>query len=180
MKHHVIGITGHYRSGKDTVCTMMLNILNGTRRSPKWNGETQNKWIRLGFADELKRRVAAKLHIPVSGLEEIKNEKPIRELLQKEGEDIHLWDDAVQSRLKAGLPNNNFIVPDVRYLINGHTIRMFGGAIVRVERPGFFGNNHISEQEQERIPVDYHICNDNTPTKLLNDCKNVLTFLDLI
>jgi hypothetical protein len=181
MTTTIIGITGHYGAGKDTVAEIVISLLH----------RPLNPWCRIAFADVIKKHVAQKIGVTIEALEKLKKEPTIRKLLQEAGdsgkrENPDYWIRQLDAQLltneSLGI-HNNYVISDLRFLNEAKWIRETfkrTGKIIRVERPGFAGDNHVSETEQEKIRVDYHILNDQTRLKLINETRNILRFLKLL
>lgn len=149
-KMHLIGIAGPARAGKDTLCSYMLDNLDGT-------------WSRSSFADPIKEML-------VIGVDCSDDAKAViderfcytpRHMMQILGtewgrEMIHgnIWVEAF-ARLNAG---KCVIVPDVRFENEAELVREHGVLIHLVGRGGIEGN-HVSENAIEFKPGDIVIDN---------------------
>lgn len=150
-KMHLIGIAGPARAGKDTLCSYMLDNLDGT-------------WSRSSFADPIKEM------LKVIGVDCSDDAKAViderfchtpRHMMQILGtewgrEMIHgnIWVEAF-ARLNAG---RCVIVPDVRFENEAALVREHGVLIHLVGRGGIEGN-HVSENAIEFKPGDIVIDN---------------------
>lgn len=147
----LIGIAGPARAGKDTLCSYMLDNLDGI-------------WLRLSFADPLKEMLRA------IGVDCSDDAKAVvsddygvtpRHMMQTLGTewgrnliDGDIWVKAF-ARLNAG---KCVIVPDVRFENEAELVREHGVLIHLVGRGGIEGN-HVSENAIEFKPGDIVIDN---------------------
>ena len=150
-KMHLIGIAGPARAGKDTLCSYMLDNLDGI-------------WLRSSFADPIKEM------LKVIGVDCSDDAKAViderfcytpRHMMQILGtewgrEMIHgnIWVEAF-ARLNAG---RCVIVPDVRFENEAELVREHGLLIHLVGRGGIEGN-HVSENAIAFKPGDIVIDN---------------------
>ena len=147
----LIGIAGPARAGKDTLCSYMLDNLDGI-------------WLRSSFADPLKEMLRA------IGVDCSDDKKAVvsddygvtpRHMMQTLGTewgrhmiDGDIWVKAF-ARLNAG---KCVIVPDVRFENEAALVREHGVLIHLVGRGGIEGN-HVSENAIEFKPGDIVIDN---------------------
>lgn len=147
----LIGIAGPARAGKDTLCSYMLDNLDGI-------------WLRSSFADPLKEMLRA------IGVDCSDDTKAVvsddygvtpRHMMQTLGTewgrqtiDNDIWVKAF-ARLNAG---KCVIVPDVRFENEAALVREHGVLIHLVGRGGIEGN-HVSENAIEFKPGDIVIDN---------------------
>lgn len=147
----LIGIAGPARAGKDTLCSYMLDNLDGV-------------WLRSSFADPLKEMLRA------IGVDCSDDKKAVvsddygvtpRHMMQTLGTewgrqtiDNDIWVKAF-ARLNAG---KCVIVPDVRFENEAELVREHGVLIHLVGRGGIEGN-HVSENAIEFKPGDIVIDN---------------------
>lgn len=150
-KMRLIGIAGPARAGKDTLCSYMLDNLDGI-------------WLRSSFADPLKEMLRA------IGVDCSDDAKAVvsddygvtpRHMMQTLGTewgrhmiDGDIWVKAF-ARLNAG---KCVIVPDVRFENEAELVREHGVLIHLVGRGGIEGN-HVSENAIEFKPGDIVIDN---------------------
>ena len=150
-KMRLIGIAGPARAGKDTLCSYMLDNLDGT-------------WLRSSFADPLKEMLR------VLGVDCSDDAKAVisddygvtpRHMMQTLGTewgrnliDGDIWVKAF-ARLNAG---KCVIVPDVRFENEANLVREHGVLIHLVGRGGIEGN-HVSENAIDFKPGDIVIDN---------------------
>jgi hypothetical protein len=172
----LIGLTGHLRSGKDTVADMFVHYAGYTK---------------LGFADALRRaalaldpfvamnpfhkllRLSEVVNGPM-GWTQAKEEIPeVRQLLQRLGTEVgrdilgpNVWVQAFdRERYRLSLLEGaqRFVVPDVRFRNEADYVKdTYGSVLIRVLRPGFGGDKHPSETEQDTISVDGDILNESS------------------
>ena len=150
-KMHLIGIAGPARAGKDTLCSYMLDNLDGT-------------WLRSSFADPIKEMLRA-IGVDCSdeAKEVVSDDYGVtpRHMMQTLGTewgrnliDGDIWVKAF-ARLNAG---KCVIVPDVRFENEAELVRANGVLIHLVGRGGIEGN-HVSENAIEFKPGDIVIDN---------------------
>lgn len=156
----VVGITGKRRAGKDTLASTMVS---------------RGGYVRMAFADELKRDVAEFLGVSAEELERRKED--FRAAMQEygsrrrreDGDDYWIFrlEDAWVNKMNKSY--NPIIIPDVRYHNEAAWVRCRGGVVVRVIRtPEPTGmlhepeaptsaeiDQHTSETDMDRILVDY-------------------------
>lgn len=139
----IIGITGHMGAGKDTLASYFIR---------------EHGFVRVGFADALKDEVRTRLPRTLAliggtdSADYVLDHKPplIRALLQEYGtqvrrrDDPNYWINRWVDRLPTG--DVTIVTPDVRFENEAQRIVNLGGMVVRVERPGYHGNGHESEQ----------------------------------
>lgn len=147
----LIGIAGQARAGKDTLCSYMLDNLDGV-------------WLRSSFADPIKEMLRA------IGVDCSDDKKAVvsddygvtpRHMMQTLGTewgrqtiDNDIWVKAF-ARLNAG---KCVIVPDVRFENEAALVREHGVLIHLVGRGGIEGN-HVSENPIAFMPGDIVIDN---------------------
>jgi len=169
----IVGITGKARHGKDTAAQAFVE---------------HHGFVRVGFADALKRAALALDPIVVAGsfpsrLSEVvgyagweaaKDRFPeVRRILQRLGTEVvrdtvhpdgwlMAWQYQVDSLGNAGV--RGIVVPDVRFLNEAAYVGKHGGRIVRVVRPALpeSGDGHASEVEQESIQADITVVNEGS------------------
>lgn len=171
----IIGLTGHMRSGKDSVAEVLA----------------AQGFHRLAFADTLRSMALAvdplvaisdipdlqsATHyakvirlsrlVELVGWEEAKRASDVRGFLQRlgtEGVRDHLghdsWVVALERKMDA---QHNYVITDVRFPNEAEAIKAWGGQLWRIERPGFDGDNHASEIHVNALPVNLTIHNTGT------------------
>jgi hypothetical protein len=163
----VIGLCGYAGSGKDCAA----------------RGLTAGGWLRIAFADGIRDvliginpKVAGpyclREVVATSGWDEAKKYAEIRRLLQYTGTAVravigdNAWVSVAEMKMfEAG--SQNVICTDTRFPAEVDMIREFGGAIVRITRPGVGPvNGHNSETAIDDIEPDYNIVNDGTAEEL--------------
>lgn len=152
----IIALTGKKRSGK-SMCA-------------KWLEDKGFK--RINFKDALVAEVKQNFPdlLKVIG-DDFDNKPPaVRALLQNYGTEVRRrdnknywtlkWLDQVDKYMDSS-KKCDIVVDDCRFLNEAKVVNDFNGIIIRVIRPGFEGDNHSSETEQNNIEVDYTIEADN-------------------
>jgi hypothetical protein len=167
--HHIIGLGGHARSGKDTVAAYLIERYG---------------FVRYAFADAV--RTAALALDPIiytipsfyvngapepvrlseivaaDGWEDAKAMPEVRRTLQRFGMGVRdidpaFWIKATMAQLAD--ETRPVVVTDVRFPNEVEAVRARGGLFVRVRRPGATGNGHISEHANDHIAADVEINN---------------------
>lgn len=169
----LVGFAGCKGSGKDTAASFLLE---------------EGGWTKIGFADQLKRAVAALWDIPLYEVDELKNSpayvelntdwqdnyplKPWyryswREFLQRFGTEMgrdvfgrNFWVDQWWTQYLA--EPDSVVVPDVRFTNEAVRIKELGGYIIEIVRPGHEPDGHASEQPLHPDLLDMRIFNDGT------------------
>ena len=164
----IIGLTGHARSGKDTIAQQFVK---------------NDGYERVGFADALKSILYSlnprielfnddfighwhiKNIVDGRGWDEAKKEPEIRQLLQRlgtEGGRVALGEDIWVKTLFNSPHGARIVIPDVRFENEANEIRRRGGIVVQIMRPGVGPvNNHASDKID--FEADYVLMNDKTP-----------------
>jgi len=153
----IIALTGFKRSGKSECAKHLAK--HGLKRINFKDCLIEE--IKQNFPDLLK----------VIG-DDFDNKPPaVRALLQNYGTEVRRRDnqDYWVNKWKEKV-SDNVVVDDCRFLNEAKAIKDLGGTIIRVIRPGFNGDNHISEREQEQIKVDYTI--------IAQDLKSLIQQID--
>jgi len=150
----LIGIVGYKKSGKDTLCNLLLE---------DWQNITPK---RFAFADPLKKDIADWLKITVEDIN--RNKELFRPILQwygteyRRAQDEQYWVKRTVETILRSCPlqeNTLAIITDVRFHNEAEMIRDCGGLLVRIDR-GSSNDEHASEVNVSKIPVDKVI--DNT------------------
>jgi hypothetical protein len=162
MKRQIIGIAGKARSGKDTVASLL------------W---VHGGYTRLAFADPVKMATQAMFGLTRAQTwdDELK-EIPIarwglspRQMFQLVGTECVkpiFGDDIWIKRMLVDmefLGEDNIVIPDVRFETEADFIRMSGGKILHLVRPGVQSvAKHVSESGVKVVEGDLAIVNDGT------------------
>lgn len=149
---------GYAGSGKDTVARAM---------------KLRYQYERVAFADKLKdltRRLYPDVDDLVGqiGWDQAKKRKSVRELLQyvgatmRETIDPAVWMHAAAKTINEHVQEGrNVVITDVRYPNEAEMVRLYGGKIVRIERPGTGPvNGHETETNIDDIVADFTLVND--------------------
>lgn len=164
----LIGLIGYARTGKDTVADYLVDQHEFVRLA---SGDlvrdvlyAANPWITTG--NGYRRRL--QLVVDKFGWEETKAIPEVRRLLQELGtegvrrtlgEDV--WIDETLRRAKA-CPAD-VVITDTRFPNEAQKVRMAGGVLVRINRPGVGPlNGHSSETLIDSIKADHVVENDGT------------------
>lgn len=169
-----IGLTGYAQSGKDTVAKTLIE---------------EYGYKRVGFADPIRDfvlKINPILHdgrrigewVKEFGWDITKAQTEARRLLQDTGmvaremfgEDF--WVELAVSNIE---PTDKVVITDVRFKNEADMIRMMGGKIFRVTRPGVGPvNGHVSESDMDEYSVDHVIVNDGGLDNLRDQVKRLL------
>lgn len=180
-KQIIIGLTAAKGSGKDLVWNMINNHLNDIQTV---------KWRRVAFADPIKNKICELFNISKDMLDILKRSKTIsisddeyrygilsgRDFVRNIGMMMRGYDDQqfnryVKNQIESH-PNTNFVVTDVRFDNEVELVRSLGGVIVKIDRPGYTYDHHITESGT--INGDYLINNDGSKEQLWNQVEKVI------
>ena len=177
-----IGIAGYKRSGKDTVCKLLIEELSKLSITAE----------RRALADALKEEIAKFLseefcskYSYTQYMEWMSgpNKEQYRLLMQwwgTEGRRMLIADDYWLQELEdhaSYVKSAVLIVPDVRFKNEVNFIKKQKGLNVYVNRPGFVGENHPSEKDLDDFNGwDYYIYND----KAIEDLKDQVRELAML
>lgn len=86
----------------------------------------------------------------------------------------NVWVDVARRRIEALRlpPACNVVIPDVRFSNEVALVREFGGAVVRIDRPGLATMEHVTERPED-LPADYVVSNDGTHDELCRSIADV-------
>lgn len=170
MLPRLIGIVGFAQAGKDSVAAVL---------------ERDFGYTKLGFADALREMMLALnpyvltangpaiySHLLASrGYEDVKKESDVRRLFQRLGTEAgrkvlgnDIW---VDTAMKRAARHERVAFSDCRFPNEADAVKMAGGVIVRVNRPGVGPvNDHESEHFAATVMPDFEIFNSGTLTDL--------------
>lgn len=154
--YNVIGLTGYAQSGKDTLASILVEKYG---------------YSRVAFADKIRDflyginpMVACSPTgylrdlVNLVGWDKAKQEPQVRRLLQdlgisaRELIDENIW---VTTALKHIGKDERVVVTDVRFENEAMMIKLMGGQLWRVKRPGVEAvNSHVSETQLDGYKVD--------------------------
>jgi len=168
----IVGISGKRKSGKDTVCEMIRDILY------TWKVE------RIGFADELKREIGKACGVTVEYMES--NKETFRKIYQWWGTDFKrnlirqdYWIQCVLQQItKLDKSVQCVVIPDVRFLNEADMIDKVGGHLIRINRNRASPDSldvHSSETELDNYPFKYTVENNGAIAHLNVKVKSILT-----
>lgn len=172
----LIGLAGKKKTGKDTVCKFIQEIL-----SPKIVK-------RIAFADALKgevSRACIAVGGPVVSLEYIEEHKDnFRLILQGWGTDFrrnlcdqYYWINKVSDAInKLDSTVYAIIIPDVRFMNEAKWIHSNGGRVIHVSRRTGLVDLHPSETEltDDNFPYDFYISNESSLNELKLKTQDML------
>lgn len=167
----MVGISGKAHSGKDTVADILVEDYG---------------FIKLTFADKLKKLVRHYYKIPDKELWTDRKTPEVRRILQGtgellkglEGEDFWIYE--LQKKLtyrsmQKGW-NNRVVISDVRYENEKAFVEECSGITIRIDRPDReeieFNPEHISEKGLENF--EYIVVNDETLNHLKWKIKDIM------
>lgn len=166
-EHHIIGISGKKRSGKNTVGQIAIDLLD-------YLVPMTYALHNTSFAEALKLRICK--NYAIDNIAKLESEKERwRPALQFDGQfcrDLYgndYWVDKLWQRMRESKGDKHItIITDVRYPNEAEKVRAFGGTLWRVQRPGLVSNdNHSSEIALDDYTHFNHIIyNDGTIEKL--------------
>lgn len=162
----IIGLSGYAQSGKDTVANKLVE---------------EYGYKRISFADAIRdfllrvnpilmdgRRLSGL--VTEFGWEIAKAQDEVRRLLQETGtaaRDMfgeYFWISVALSKVG---DNEKVVISDVRFSNEADVIKMLGGQVWKVTRPGVGPiNGHISESDMDSYAVDHVIDNSGTIEEL--------------
>ena len=170
----IIALSGYAKSGKDTVADIIRSL------------DSSVKVVR--FSDPLKQVAEVLTGIPAArwNSQNIKDgmipgwNMTGREFLQRLGTeairnnfDKDTWVRALFSKYKQG---DRWVITDCRFQNEAVWVKMFGGKLIRIERPGVDPtNDHVSETELDSWKFDHTIHNNGTLEDLR---KTVIEFYE--
>ena len=162
--YNVIGLTGYAQSGKDTLASILVEKYG---------------YSRVAFADKIRDflyginpMVACSPTgylrdlVNLVGWDKAKQEPQVRRLLQdlgisaRELIDENIW---VTTALKHIGKDERVVVTDVRFENEAMMIKLMGGQLWRVRRPGVEAvNSHVSETQLDGYKVDQIFVNNGS------------------
>lgn len=165
----VIGVSGAYRSGKDTVADYLRREYGFERiaMSDPLKTEVKRIWRRTleAYAAERNGGLPARAE-DIDRLIYSDRTPVTRALLQEHGtelrraEDVDYW---VKAWARAIEPHPRVVTPDIRFPNETAAVRVAKGYLVRVVRPGFEGDSHESERALDAwVDWDVILFNDGT------------------
>lgn len=184
----LIGVNGFKGSGKDTIGDYLVS---------------QHDFKRDAFADRLKLAVGVLLGMTLEEIEQAKNnsntkvtvslghvsiEIPFRLFLKRfgteAGRNIYGYDhwlnlvlpDPKSDNYLPGIFNYNrrMVITDARFVNEAKRIKDLNGYIINVSRPGYEGDEHISEHPLDLELIDFFVRNDGSIEELHTQVEDVL------
>jgi hypothetical protein len=171
----IVGLTGHFHAGKDEVARRLV---------------ARHGFVRYGWSDALKREVRdrlgrtlvayvveradlmrvdppADMEAEIRRLLYVQRTPVTRALLQEYGTEVRRADDPdywvhkLWRVVAHEAKGRHVVIADTRFPNEADSVRR-QGALVRVVRPGFHGNDHESERYVDTMAVDHEFRNDGT------------------
>lgn len=172
--YSIIGLSGYAQSGKDTVAKTLIE---------------EYGYKRIGFADPI-REFVLKINpilydgrrlgewVKEFGWEITKAQTEARRLLQETGmvaREMFGEDFWVSLALSDINYSDKVVITDVRFTNEAHMIKMLGGKVWRIVRPGVGPvNSHVSESDMDSYEVDNVILNDSSLEDLQDRVRKLL------
>lgn len=159
----VLGLSGWARSGKDTVADYLVEHEGYTKVS--FAQTIRDALVALDPEIKVQGTVCNLKQVEVMGWEALKDLSPsIRPLLQRMGTEVgrqmfgeDFWVDAAINRIPDG---SKVVFADVRYPNEAKAIKVLGGEVWRIERPGIGpANDHESEHALNDYEFDRLLTN---------------------
>jgi len=186
----VIALTGPKGSGKDTVADMLVGYY-----------QAQYKTVhRIAFADPIKKVVQhifdldptsnnqydlfkrSNITYQLSG--HMNHIVPGRHVVREIGMLMRSYDekqfnDYIEQQFKSvQFANNNvFVVTDLRFDNEYTLLRRWKAIIVKVDRPGYHYDGHITERGFDDHLVDFTISNEGSLLDLTNNVQDLTNFI---
>lgn len=186
----IVALTGPKGSGKDTVADLLI-------------GHYQAQWKtvhRLAFADPIKKMIQhifqldnrmndeydkfKRSTIDVFTEDNIMRSVSGRHVVREIGMLMRNYDEKqfnnyIEEQFKAVHFANNhvFVVTDLRFDNEYTLLRQWGAKIVKVERPGYHYDGHITERGFEEELVDFTIHNKGSLLELTESVQDLITAL---
>jgi len=192
MGNAYIGVRGAKRSGKDTFTNYLVSelVIHLISRSIVRTSFAKNLRLAVAqifgfdpefvFSDEFKPFVT---HVyPLPGRHMFDEEKPLtgRELLQYFGSEVcremdnDCWARAPFTEVEREHDNALCFITDLRFPNEADQLLQHHSFIIKVERPGFDGDGHISERALDDFEDDdFIVDNSGTEEDLANEAKKI-------
>jgi hypothetical protein len=188
MTAPLIGMIGRRRSGKDSVAETLVSEFGYARvafADPlKEAALTVDPIVGVRVTDAIPHALRLSTVVDEIGWEAAKDSYPTEArgtALQRLGDavrnlDADFWVRAAMSRVTAS--DAPVIVTDCRFPNEAEAIRLAGGIIVRVVRPGAVADpgvdSHPSETALDDYPEDFYVDNSGTLDELAADVRELL------
>lgn len=133
----IVGLKGHIGTGKDTAAAGLI----------------ERGWIRIAFADPIKRLATG---LGWNGTKDPDGRRFLQELgdATKDALGPDIWVDLAEARIDAHATAPGIVVTDVRYPAEAAMLRRHGALIVEIRRAGHHGDTHSSETDQRLVVPD--------------------------
>jgi len=192
MSNVYIGIRGAKRSGKDTFASYLMNELSAYRRLKTSFAEHLREAVALifgfdnefVFSDEFKDY---ETHVhALLGDHPFDPQQPLtgRELLQYFGSEVcremdtDCWARAPFTAVERDYDNMVCFITDLRFPNEAEQLRKHKSFIIKIERPGFNGDGHISERALDDFEDDDFIVNNSGTTgDLAREAKKIAAII---
>ena len=187
----IIGLTGPKGSGKDTVADLLV-------------GHYQAQWKdvhRLAFADPIKKMIQhifqldTKLNdeydkfkrstIDIFNQDKIMRSVSGRHVVREIGMLMRNYDEKqfnnyIEDQFKSAhfTKNHVFVITDLRFDNEYTLLRHWGAKIVKVDRPGYHYDGHITERGFDDHLVDFNIRNDGSLADLTQSVQDLINNLE--
>jgi hypothetical protein len=177
----IIGLSGYAQSGKDTIAEILVT----------------EGFTRIAFADIMREALLAlnpyagkyrlQEYVSVNTWDVAKVSMPeVRRLLQYFGTDVgrelfgeDFWIQQLKRRYDLYDPTKNWVISDCRFLNEAEEVKLLGGVMWRVLRPGNSPvNDHVSDQGLGYYKFDHVFNNDSSLSVLMDSVKAALKDLN--
>ena len=187
----IVGLTGPKGSGKDTVADLIVA-----------NYQAQWKTVhRLAFADPIKKviqhifdldptnndqydqfkRTEISYHLPGYMAHAVPGRHVVREIgMLMRGYDEKQFNKYIEDQFASAqfTSNHVFVITDLRFDNEYTMLRRWGAKIVKVDRPGYHYDGHITERGFQDELVDFTIHNKGSLNDLTNSVQDLIIALN--
>lgn len=176
----IIALTGTKGSGKDTVGSLIQEMVPGSKT--------------IAFADPIKKVIQGLFDLDSKDVEQydkfkrdhieyclpgyFRHSVPARHIVREVGMLMRSYDEEQFCRYVLTQmvhdPNILWIITDLRFDNELKMIKGLGGIVVRVQRPNYKPDGHITEQGFTDNEIDYNIVNDKDIVALKQQVEAVM------
>lgn len=183
----ILGLTGPKGSGKDTVADMLIEHYKS-----QWRDVT-----RLAFADPIKKVIQHIFKLDPTNNDQydkfkrstldvfdvdkimcsVEGRHVVREIgMMMRGYDEKQFNNYVEQHFKHAhfTMNRVFIITDLRFDNEYMMLRQWGAKIIKVDRPGYHYDGHITERGFDDQLVDYTIHNEGSLADLMQATRKMI------
>jgi len=181
MSRRILALAGPKGSGKSTAAQLLHQKHKFYNTSFTW--PIKRMLIELLFcggmsATDAAHAISDQKEVPLDALGG-RTPRHAMQTLGTEWRDLmsqSLWLDIWQARILApNMQSRDIVVDDLRFALEAHRVRAFGGKVVLIHREqALTADSHISEQEWKTIPFDAVVRNDGLPDEMLPQLEALL------